>query len=146
MTIQMLRHKIIFMQSFSKTHFMVCLVIGLIGVCQTPVTAAEPEASTSSSDPLDDLLGISTASGLKGGPVRVSAAVEKNATTGKDHLVVTASVESGVHIYSLTQKSGGPKPTRIVVDPSSSFLPEGDFRLRLLRTPTQSTTFQVGRA
>lgn len=68
MTIQMLRRKIIFMQSFSKTTcFMVCLVIGLIGVCQTPVTAAEPEASTSSSDPLDDLLGISTASGLKGG-------------------------------------------------------------------------------
>ena len=124
----MLRRKIIFMQSFSKTTcFMVCLVIGLIGVCQTPVTAAEPEASTSSSDPLDDLLGISTASGLKGGPVRVSAAVEKNATTGKDHLVVTASVESGVHIYSLTQKSGGPKPTRIVVDPSSPFLPDGDF-------------------
>lgn len=76
----------------------------------------------------------------------MSAAVEKNATTGKDHLVVTASVESGVHIYSLTQKSGGPKPTRIVVDPSSSFLPEGDFASETPARPTQSTTFQVGRA
>lgn len=48
-----------------------------------------------------------------GSPVAVSAVIEEGTAGKPDMLVVTATLEEGWHLYSVTQKPGGPKPTRI---------------------------------
>jgi len=52
--------------------------------------------------------------GELGSPVAVTAAIEPAAAPGgADVLAVTAMLEEGWHLYSITQKPGGPLPTRI---------------------------------
>jgi suppressor for copper-sensitivity B len=58
-------------------------------------------------DPLADL------SGELGEPVAVTAAIEPGADGAPDTLTVTAILESGWHLYSITQKPGGPLATTI---------------------------------
>jgi suppressor for copper-sensitivity B len=60
-------------------------------------------------DPLADV-----ASEL-GEPVAVEAVIEPGANGGPDTLAVTAIIEEGWHLYSVTQKPGGPLATKIVV-------------------------------
>jgi suppressor for copper-sensitivity B len=50
------------------------------------------------------------------GPVAITAVVEPGAAGGPDVLAVTATIEPGWHIYSLTQRPGGPLATRIEID------------------------------
>ena len=45
--------------------------------------------------------------------VEVSAQIVPQADGGRAELQITAQVQPGWHIYSITQKPGGPKPTRI---------------------------------
>ncbi|MFM7106998.1 MAG: thioredoxin family protein [Planctomycetaceae bacterium] len=48
-------------------------------------------------------------------PVTIAAAIEPGKAGGPDVLAVTATLEDGWHLYSVTQKPGGPLATRIVV-------------------------------
>jgi len=54
------------------------------------------------------------------GPVTVTATIEPGVAGMPDVLAVTATAEPGWHFYSLTQKSGGPLPTRIEIAADSS--------------------------
>jgi hypothetical protein len=48
---------------------------------------------------------------------------------GKSILSVTAKIADGWHIYSNTQKPGGPKKTQIKLEESKSFERTGDFKV-----------------
>lgn len=63
-----------------------------------------------------------------GSPVRLSAVVEPGKDGRPDVLAVTASLEEGWHLYSVTQKPGGPKPTRIVLAADSPRRTAGPFQ------------------
>ena len=84
--------------------------------CQGSGTAADAPA-------FDPLAGVKA--GL-GSPIRVEAIVEKS--PAGDVLAITAVLEEGWHLYSLEQKPGGPKPTKIVVSGDSPHVPSGAFR------------------
>jgi thiol:disulfide interchange protein len=47
---------------------------------------------------------------------------------GKSRLTVTAKLAKGWHIYSITQKKGGPIATKIRLDESSRFKPPAEFK------------------
>jgi len=55
-----------------------------------------------------------------GSPVTISAAVEPGTAGKPDVLAVTATLEEGWHLYSVTQKPGGPTPTRIALAADSA--------------------------
>ena len=74
--------------------------------------------------PFDPLGAVNTA---LGSPISVAATVEPAAGGKPATLVVTATLEEGWHLYALTQKPGGPKATRIVVDATSAWLPSAPF-------------------
>jgi len=72
------------------------------------VPTSRPALVSPAADPLAFL------TGELGSPVAVSAAIEPaTGPGGADMLTVTAQLESGWHLYSVTQKPGGPLPTRI---------------------------------
>lgn len=50
-----------------------------------------------------------------GSPVRIEAVIEPGSAGRPDRLAVTATLEPGWHLYSLTQKPGGPRPTKITL-------------------------------
>ena len=58
--------------------------------------------------------------------VEITARVEK-LPSGSNQLVVVASLGPGWHLYSLDQKPGGPKPTKIVVAEDSPLVLAGNF-------------------
>lgn len=62
-----------------------------------------------------------------GDPVSVSAAVEAGRDGHADMLAVTARLEPGWHLYSVTQKPGGPIATRIAVATNSPRQVAGPF-------------------
>ena len=51
--------------------------------------------------------------------MRVEAVIEPGRAGTPDLLAVTATLEPGWHLYSLTQKRGGPRPTTITIAPDS---------------------------
>lgn len=59
-------------------------------------------------------------------PISVEAAIEKG--PDGEVLAVTAVLEEGWHLYSLEQKPGGPKPTKITVSNDSPQLPAAAFQ------------------
>jgi thiol:disulfide interchange protein len=63
-----------------------------------------------------------------GSPVEVSAEIEPGAAGSPDMLAVTVTLEEGWHLYSVTQKPGGPKPTRIALAADSPRSAVGPFR------------------
>jgi thiol:disulfide interchange protein len=78
---------------------------------------------------LDPLAGITEA---LGSPVKITATIEPGGENKPDVLAVTATLEDGWHLYSLTQgkkaaKPTGPKATVISVAGDSPFVPAGDF-------------------
>ena len=83
---------------------------------------AEPVDSTLNPFLADPLRSLSTSASE---PVTVSATIETTADTKV--LSVIAVLGPGWHLYSLDQKPGGPKPTKIAVDPTSGFLPSSSF-------------------
>ena len=92
------------------------MALGAAGACAGSARAADAPAF----DPL-----ASIKAGL-GSPIRVEAVVEKS--PAGDVLAVTAVLEEGWHLYSLEQKPGGPKPTKIVVSGDAPQLPRGAFQ------------------
>ncbi|NBP89563.1 MAG: hypothetical protein EBU59_13900, partial [Planctomycetia bacterium] len=71
----------------------------------------------------DPLAGVG---GEVGEPVRIAARVE-TLPDGGAQLVVVATLSDGWHLYSLDQKPGGPKPTKIVVAEDSPLVLAGNF-------------------
>ena len=63
-----------------------------------------------------------------GNPVQVEAVIEPGKAGGPDSLAVTASLEPGWHLYSLTQKPGGPRPTTITIAADSPRQVVGSFK------------------
>jgi suppressor for copper-sensitivity B len=108
----------------------VAVGIGIAAVIVAAVSgtacAADPQPSTDLFNPLS---GVADA---LGSPVRVAAVVEPGRDGEPDVLVVTATVEEGWHLYSLTQGKGaakpvGPKATTITVAGDSPQRPAADF-------------------
>ena len=62
-----------------------------------------------------------------GSPVTITAAIEAGADGRPDVLAVTATLEAGWHLYSITQKPGGPLATVIAVAGDSARWPSGPF-------------------
>jgi DsbC/DsbD-like thiol-disulfide interchange protein len=76
------------------------------------------------------LLAASTASAQLGGAadtLKVSARFAPAADGKPARLFITADVEKGWHIYSLTQPKGGPLASKIKLSPSDEFKITGDF-------------------
>jgi len=73
----------------------------------------------------DPLTGLGAAIGS---PVKVEAEFKAAAGGEAPVLVVTATIDDGWHLYSVDQKPGGPRPTRITVVPESPWLPAGPFK------------------
>ncbi len=61
-------------------------------------------------------------------PVTVSARIAPATDKGPAQLIVTADVAPGWHIYSVTQKRGGPVPSKITVEAASGVKLTGDFQ------------------
>ncbi|MFN9271548.1 MAG: protein-disulfide reductase DsbD family protein [Planctomycetia bacterium] len=95
------------------------LIACLLAAC--PVVAETP-VSGGAVDPLATI-----AAGL-GSPIDVEAVIEKGGNGGPDVLAVTAVLQEGWHLYSLEQKPGGPKATKIVVAEDSPQAPAGPFQ------------------
>ena len=77
---------------------------------------------------LDALRSSTPAAGAAAdGPVQVTAHVVASSDDRSLQLVVKAQIESGWHIYSLTQAAGGPVPTKITLEPSDQFKLTGEF-------------------
>jgi len=89
----------------------------LAGDLAGPLGAAKPPVV----NPLADV------AAALGEPVVVSAAVEPGRAGGVDVLAVTARLEPGWHLYSVTQKPGGPIATRITVAKDSPRSVTGPF-------------------
>ena len=105
---------------------LVMLACGLVAPCQAAdlYAAFGPAAGASAGGP--DPLALVT-EGL-GSPVSVSAVIEPATAPGQpDVLAVTATIEEGWHVYSLTQKPGGPLPTRIAIAADSARKTAGGF-------------------
>ena len=98
--------------------FALYLVVGY----QVTTVQAEPDNTTINPFTADALLGPIP---QKQEPVAISAWVENRA--GTDVLIVTAELGPGWHLYSLDQKPGGPRPTKILIDQTSAFLPSSSF-------------------
>ena len=60
-------------------------------------------------------------------PVNLSAKLDPNPVKAGQtaKAVITAKIEPGWHLYSLTQPSGGPRPTRITIDETGPFKASG---------------------
>jgi len=82
-----------------------------------PLGVAKPVVA----NPLADV------SAALGEPVAIAAAVEPGRGGGADMLAVTARLEPGWHLYSVTQKPGGPIATRITVAADSPRSVTGPF-------------------
>ena len=60
--------------------------------------------------------------------LKVTAQFAKAANGKPARLYVTAQVERGWHIYSMTQPKGGPLPSKIKLTPSDQYKLAGDFK------------------
>jgi len=65
--------------------------------------------------------------GTAGAPVMVEARIAPASQGRPAQLVVTADVAGGWHIYSLTQKRGGPVPSKITIESGAGFKLAGEF-------------------
>jgi suppressor for copper-sensitivity B len=72
-------------------------------------------------DPLADV------SAELGEPVEIEATIEPGRDGGPDTLVIRAEIEEGWHLYSVTQKPGGPLATKIAVAADSARQVTGAF-------------------
>ena len=101
---------------------------GVLLAVAAPGVKAEDLASRLGAGPqqpaFDPLADIQAA---LGSPVKVSAVIEPGSDGKPDMLAVTARLEEGWHLYSVTQKPGGPRPTVISIDPKSPRKTTGRF-------------------
>ncbi len=98
-----------------------CWLIGLLLV--QPVAAQAPPPPVSL-----DLSGFGVGQQSLGQLVHVSAQLVGTGQPGAGELQVTARIAAGYHIYSVTQKPGGPRATRIELTPNAQFTLAGSFQ------------------
>jgi len=121
-----------FRRSLASLPPVVAIPLGFIAGCLIALASAVDSTDSISS------VGMSSASGADplalitaelGSPVGVMAAIEPAPVAGgADVLAVTATLEEGWHLYSLTQKPGGPLATRITIAADSPRRPSGAFQ------------------
>lgn len=78
-------------------------------------------------DPLGGL-DVSGLSGSQMDPVSVTAEIQPPAAGKPAVLAITAQIASGYHIYSLTQPKGGPRETRITLEPANGYRRLGELQ------------------
>ncbi len=116
------------MLGHSRRHWLwtVITVLGAIGLAAPAPVAAQQKSfggATKSPSKLelpDSLSGLAPAAD-SGTQLEVSAEVEWNESQTAGRLHVRAEMSGGWHVYSVTQKSGGPKRTEIELVPSDTF-------------------------
>lgn len=98
------------------------LLAGILSPAAGQDTSSEPKLKLNLQE-----LGIPGLGGSAAEPVTLSASftVERGGRRGM--LAVTAVIEPGWHVYSVTQKPGGPQRTEIDVPPSDSYKVVGAF-------------------
>ena len=108
------------------THLWRCtlLAIGLAAAATARWTDAADIAAQFGTGPL----GGPVAGGEAASPVRIEARIEPASAEAAARLAITARLEEGWHLYSVDQKPGGPKPTKILVSADSPQIPSGPFR------------------
>lgn len=110
-----------FQRQFARVwHFFPAVLATLVIAAATP--AAEPAGE--SADAFDPLAGLA---GELGEPVTISASIERGVEGGPDMLAVKATLEEGWHLYSITQKPGGPLATKLTVAADSPRQLAGSF-------------------
>ena len=94
------------------------VLVGLFVVVGETAGAEDlaPRLGDLGSAPFDPLAAVNAA---LGSPVEITAAVEPGSSGKPDVLAVTATLEEGWHLYSVTQKPGGPRATRIALEADS---------------------------
>ena len=98
--------------------FAVLAISYLIGACPSPSAAQVPK--------LGDL-DLNFGAAATGERVTISARIVAAQDGKPSQLQITARMLPGWHIYSITQKKGGPKPSRINLDNSDQFRLLGAF-------------------
>ena len=86
------------------------------------IAHAEPITNTANGFSTDTIF---NPIGVQSEPISISARLEAQANTNV--LVVIAELGPGWHLYSLDQQPGGPRPTKIVIDSTSAYLPTSSF-------------------
>ena len=76
---------------------------------------------------VEGLEGLQGSGGTEGNELKVSASFTSQGN-GKGMLAVTAEIAPGWHVYSVTQKSGGPPPLKFILRPSREFKLAGDWQ------------------
>ncbi|MGA2618286.1 MAG: thioredoxin family protein [Thermoguttaceae bacterium] len=92
------------------------VLVGLAAMVSAGGGQEPPGALPSAGDPALGLPGHQAES--QGQPLAVRAGFTAPAANGRVELRVTATIQSGWHIYSVTQAAGGPMATKISLDPS----------------------------
>jgi suppressor for copper-sensitivity B len=87
-----------------------------------------PAAGTSSTGTGGGFDPLALVTGELGSPVSVRATIEPAAAGQPDVLAISATLEEGWHLYSITQKPGGPLATRIALAADSPRQAAGRFQ------------------
>jgi thiol:disulfide interchange protein len=101
-----------------------CIVLALVGGARLLADDASLRAVVDEAADFDPLAGLG---GEEGHEIEVSAVVEPGTDGSPDLLAVTATLQEGWHLYSITQKPGGPLATRVTVAADSARQSTGPF-------------------
>lgn len=111
--------------------------VGLLAAVWASVVLAEAAASAQDAPPaaaepkpklnIAEALGLGGSGGGEAEHVAFSAAFECAENTRQGTLSLTATIEQGWHIYSITQQKGGPLPSKIKVTETPEFKLLGPF-------------------
>lgn len=112
----------------------VLLVLGLLAALPRPVAGQFPPEAAG---PSDSLFGGNE--GQKTVAIQSQFAVAAGGTSGR--LFITATIERGWHIYSLTQPPGGPVATAIQVSPPPGIRVVGPFQPSVAPEKKQEAVF-----
>jgi suppressor for copper-sensitivity B len=98
------------------------VALGIASLWSLSVASAQPGGQAI------DALGSGLAGGAAGPIVTMSAQFTGPSADGASRLFVTARIQSGWHVYSITQAAGGPVRSQIKLDKTDSFQRLGEFQ------------------
>ncbi|MCO6044904.1 thioredoxin family protein [Aeoliella sp. ICT_H6.2] len=104
-----------------------CLLVASVALLVTSVASGQG-FDIDSFDPGGIDLGGFGADPLGGDPVQVNTQFTPATDERPAVLMITANIDPGFHIYSLTQQTPGPLPTTISLDQSDDYKPIGNWR------------------
>ncbi len=104
-----------------------CLLATVFVCSWCGIVAAEDVASRLGGLEAADFDPLADVSSELGEPIAVEAVIEPATNGGPDLLAITATIEEGWHLYSVTQKPGGPLATKIAVAQDSPRQVAGPF-------------------